>query len=130
VPLSEEEQRVLDEIERQLYETDPKLAHEVRTRQATVAASPVATSSDKPTNAATRNAHPAWNHEYAVRVLDGGRRVVDSAGRFPVFCRTRSDRIRGDGGRVDRGRTVGPDEVRRRSCTRRYAVVATPAGSS
>lgn len=32
VPLSDEEQRVLDEIERQLYETDPQLAHTVRTR--------------------------------------------------------------------------------------------------
>ena len=34
MPLSEEEQRVLDEIERQLYETDPQLAHQVRTRTA------------------------------------------------------------------------------------------------
>lgn len=30
VPLSEEEQRQLEEIERQFYETDPQLAHAVR----------------------------------------------------------------------------------------------------
>lgn len=33
MPLSDEEQRVLDEIERQLYESDPNLAHNVRTRR-------------------------------------------------------------------------------------------------
>ena len=38
MPLSEEEQRVLDEIERQLYETDPQLAHQVRTRSAPASA--------------------------------------------------------------------------------------------